>query len=115
MSEDVAAFVAASGARAQRCARQTKELPVTLPRAVRRERREAVSQRRLARESELRRGHHLRVVRGPYKDADDTYDPSVVLDLDYWVLMPTRRAIGYGALGGVQRRRAACGACNEPR
>lgn len=26
----------------------------------------------------------------PFKTADGKYDPSVVLDLDYWVLMPTR-------------------------
>jgi 2-methylfumaryl-CoA hydratase len=24
----------------------------------------------------------------PFKDGDD-YDPAVILDLDYWVLMPT--------------------------
>ncbi len=29
----------------------------------------------------------------PYKDAAGGYDPAVVLDFDYWVLMPTRRAM----------------------
>lgn len=29
----------------------------------------------------------------PYKDAAGAYDPAVVLDFDYWVLMPTRRAM----------------------
>ena len=24
----------------------------------------------------------------PFKDADGKYDPAVVLDLDYWILMP---------------------------
>jgi 2-methylfumaryl-CoA hydratase len=28
--------------------------------------------------------------RFPYKDADGAYDPAVVLDLDYWVVMPRR-------------------------
>ncbi len=30
----------------------------------------------------------------PYRDAAGAHDPAVVLDLDYWVLMPTRRAMG---------------------
>jgi 2-methylfumaryl-CoA hydratase len=30
----------------------------------------------------------------PYRDADGGYDPAVVLDLDYWMLVPTRRAMG---------------------
>jgi 2-methylfumaryl-CoA hydratase len=29
----------------------------------------------------------------PYKGEDGAYDPSVVLDLDYWVVVPTRRAL----------------------
>jgi 2-methylfumaryl-CoA hydratase len=29
----------------------------------------------------------------PFKDADGAYDPAVVLDLDYWVVVPTRRAM----------------------
>jgi 2-methylfumaryl-CoA hydratase len=29
----------------------------------------------------------------PYKDASGAYDSAVVLDFDYWVLLPTRRAM----------------------
>lgn len=29
----------------------------------------------------------------PYKDASGAYDPAVVLDFDYWVIVPTRRAM----------------------
>lgn len=34
--------------------------------------------------------------RFPYKDADGTYDPAVVLDFDYWVAMPRRAARRHG-------------------
>jgi len=29
----------------------------------------------------------------PYKDAAGGYDPAVVLDFDYWVIVPTRRSM----------------------